>query len=149
MESVAEEFKKELQVKSQQWQPVDGVSERIIDNALSMLQDAESKGCEFLVGGADHVRPSALKPSIVTKATRDMKIYDDESFGPSATLYVVKTEQEAVQVANDTSYGLSAAVHSRDWGRALRVARQIECGTIWVNGLTVREIGKYSLSLFG
>lgn len=143
IESVAEKFISQLKTCAEHWQPVDGVSERIVANAHSLINDAAEKGAEFIVGGPKYLRPSALQPTIVTNVTKTMSIYDTESFGPSVSLYTAKTEEEAIELANSTSYGLSAAVHSQDWGRALRMARQIECGTIWVNGLTVGDTGKH------
>ncbi|EXJ70570.1 uncharacterized protein A1O5_06640 [Cladophialophora psammophila CBS 110553] len=156
LEAIAEKFTAELRARAQNWQPVDGVSKRIIDNAHSLVEDARAKGCEFVLGEGSpgFVRPSALQPVILTNVTKDMAIYDSESFGPSVSLYVVKTEDEAVELANSSTYGLNAAVHSQNLTRALRVARQIECGTIWVNGLTAGEsatcpIGGYKGSGWG
>lgn len=138
---MAEKLITELRKIASGWTPVDGVNERMVGNALDLIKDAATKGCQFVVGGATSVRPSALQPSVLTQVTDDMSIFDSESFGPSVCLFTVATEDEAVKLANNTTYGLNAAVHSQDIGRALRVARQLECGTVWVNGMTVGELG--------
>ncbi|KIW90380.1 uncharacterized protein Z519_09025 [Cladophialophora bantiana CBS 173.52] len=132
LEAIAEKFTAEFRAKAQNRQPVDVVSKRIIDNTNSLVEDARAKGCEFVLGAGmpGFVRPSALQPIILTNVTKDMAIYDSESFGPSVSLYIVKTEDEAVALANSSAYGLNAAVYSQNVTRALRVARQIECGTI-------------------
>ena len=68
-----------------------------------------------------------------------MRIYDEESFGPVISVIRVQGVEEAVRVANDTEYGLSAAVFGRDIGRALAVARRIEAGICHVNSATVHD----------
>ncbi|OCL10827.1 aldehyde dehydrogenase [Glonium stellatum] len=68
-----------------------------------------------------------------------MELYRTESFGPSVSVVVVEDEEEAVQVANDTEYGLSGAVFTRDLARGLRVARRIESGAVHINAMTVHD----------
>ena len=68
-----------------------------------------------------------------------MKIYDQETFGPITTIVRVSGVEEAVRVANDTEYGLAAAVFGRDTHRALNVAMQIDAGHVHVNGATVQN----------
>jgi acyl-CoA reductase-like NAD-dependent aldehyde dehydrogenase len=68
-----------------------------------------------------------------------MRLYHDESFGPVVGVVRVADEEQAIRVANDTEYGLSAAVFSRDAARGLRVARQIRSGICHVNGPTVQD----------
>ena len=70
-----------------------------------------------------------------------MRIYDEESFGPVKPVIRVKDQEEAIRVANDTEYGLSAAVFSRDVQRALAVAKRIETGICHINGPTVHDEG--------
>lgn len=96
----------------------------------ALVRDAISKGGRVLLGdpdaqGASDTRMSAV---IVENVTKDMDIYEDESFGPTASLFVVDSDEEAIKLANDTEYGLSAAVYTENLARGLYVAGQIESG---------------------
>jgi acyl-CoA reductase-like NAD-dependent aldehyde dehydrogenase len=71
--------------------------------------------------------------------TPEMRIYHEESFGPVVCVIRVGDEEEAIRVANDTEYGLSAAMFSRDIPRALRVAKRLQSGMCHINGATVHD----------
>jgi acyl-CoA reductase-like NAD-dependent aldehyde dehydrogenase len=102
-----------------------------------LIDDALAKGATLAAGGrAD----GALMPAtIVDHVTPSMTIYDEETFGPVTTIVRVDGADEAVRVANDTLYGLSAAVFGRDVTRALDVASRIESGSVHINGATVQN----------
>jgi acyl-CoA reductase-like NAD-dependent aldehyde dehydrogenase len=114
----------------------------VVDRAAAqkvqrLIDDAVAKGARQVAGGAaDGVLMSAVVLDGVTSA---MEIYAEESFGPSVSVIRVKDEAEAIAVANDTEYGLSAAVFTRDIARGLRVAKQIQSGICHVNGPTVHD----------
>ena len=72
-------------------------------------------------------------PAILTDVTLDMPTYDQELFGPVATVYVVNDEEAAIKLANDSSYGLGGSVYTRDIARGRRVAERIETGMMFVN----------------
>lgn len=103
----------------------------------SLIDDALAKGARLLAGGkAD----SVLMPATVVDAVTDrMNIYRDESFGPVVAIIRAKGENDAIRLANDSEYGLSAAVFTRDTARGLRVARQIRSGICHVNSPTVHD----------
>ena len=103
----------------------------------AMIDDALAKGATLACGGkAD----GAIMPAtIVDHVKPGMSIYGDETFGPITTVVRVKGVEEAVAVANDSDYGLSAAVFGRDVTRALDVAMRIESGSVHVNGSTVQN----------
>jgi acyl-CoA reductase-like NAD-dependent aldehyde dehydrogenase len=102
-----------------------------------LIDDALAKGADILVGGpADG---ASMAATIVDNVTPDMFIYDQETFGPITTIVRVSGVEEAVQVANDTEYGLAAAVFGRDTTRALQVANRIQAGHVHVNGATVQN----------
>ena len=80
-----------------------------------------------------------MDATIVEGVTSEMRIYGEESFGPSVSVIRVKDDEEAVRVANDTEYGLSSAVFSRDINRAIAMAKRIESGICHINGPTVQD----------
>jgi acyl-CoA reductase-like NAD-dependent aldehyde dehydrogenase len=103
----------------------------------AMIDDAVAKGAEVVLGGpADG---AAMGATIVDKVSPTMTIYDQETFGPITTVVRVSGVEEAVRVANDTEYGLAAAVFGRDAHRALEVAMRIDAGHVHVNGATVQN----------
>lgn len=103
----------------------------------AMLDDAVAKGAKIVVGGkADGV---AMPATIVDHVKPGMTIYDEETFGPVTTVVRVSGVDEAVRVANDTEYGLAAAVFGRDAHRAFNVAKRIDAGHVHVNGATVQN----------
>jgi acyl-CoA reductase-like NAD-dependent aldehyde dehydrogenase len=102
-----------------------------------MIDDARDKGAEIVIGGpADG---AAMAATIVDRVTPDMVIYGQETFGPITTVVRVSGVDEAVRVANDTEYGLAAAVFGRNTDRALQVAMRIDAGHCHVNGSTVQN----------
>jgi len=76
---------------------------------------------------------------VLDKVTPEMRIYEEESFGPVTTVVRVRGDEEAIRIANDTPYGLSAAVFSRDVTRAFAVAKRIDTGICHINGPTVHD----------
>ena len=103
----------------------------------ALLDDALSKGAKLACGG--RAEGAVMPATIVDHVTASMKIYDEETFGPVTTVVRVRGVEEAVTVANDTAYGLSAGVFGRDVTRALGVAMQIDTGCCHVNGATVQN----------
>ena len=95
-----------------------------------LVSDAVSRGANVLFGdaNANESVSTCMRPVIVDGVTKEMDLYATESFGPTVSLIVVDTEDEAIAVANDTEYGLTAAVYTQNLFRGLRVAKQIESG---------------------
>ncbi|WHZ38496.1 aldehyde dehydrogenase [Sagittula sp. MA-2] len=108
-----------------------GASNRI--NAL--LDDAIAKGAMIKAG--NRAANTLIPATILDHVTPDMEIYSEESFGPVLQVIRVKDNDEAVKVANDPNYGLSAAVHGTDITATLDVAMRIQTGSVHVNGATV------------
>jgi acyl-CoA reductase-like NAD-dependent aldehyde dehydrogenase len=106
------------------------VTPAAVDKTHVLLSDAVAKGASTVFGDATATAPTptSLRPVIVENITKDMDLYAKESFGPTVSLFVVDTEEEAITLANDTEYGLVASVFTEDLRRGLRVARQIESG---------------------
>ncbi|MDE1011430.1 MAG: aldehyde dehydrogenase, partial [Paraburkholderia fungorum] len=113
------------------------VSAQAVQRIQALVEDARGKGARLPVGCI--AEGSILQPVIVDGVTRDMKLYTEESFGPVVTLQRVKNAEEALQAANDSAYGLSAAIFSRDVARALDLARRIQSGICHINGATVHD----------
>jgi acyl-CoA reductase-like NAD-dependent aldehyde dehydrogenase len=80
-----------------------------------------------------------MQPAIVDEVTPEMLVYQEESFGPIVSVLRFDSDEEAIRMANDSEYGLSSAVFSRDIGRAMAVARRIESGICHINGPTVHD----------
>jgi acyl-CoA reductase-like NAD-dependent aldehyde dehydrogenase len=102
-----------------------------------LIREALSLGAVLVTGG--YSDGAAMRPTILDRCTPQMKIYDEESFGPLTIVVRVSGIEEAVRIANDTQYGLAAAVFGRDAYRALEVARRIDAGAVHVNGTTVQN----------
>lgn len=107
------------------------------EHVAGLIRDAAGKGAVIAAGG--QIDGSFVQPTVIDRVTSRMRIYSEESFGPVVAVVRVAGTEEAVAVANDTEYGLAAAVFGRDIGRALGVARRIESGICHINGPTVHD----------
>jgi len=113
------------------------VDQKTVDHVKGLIADALGAGATQVNGGE---ASGVLMPAhVIDKVTPDMKLFREESFGPVVAIVRAKDEADAIALANDTEYGLSAAVFSRDTARGLRVARQIKSGICHVNGPTVHD----------
>ena len=110
---------------------------KTVEKVNALIDDAVSKGATLVTGGkADSV---LMPATVLDGVTEDMAIYADESFGPVVAVIRAKDEADAIRIANDSEYGLSAAVFSTDIANALKVAKQIKSGICHVNGPTVHD----------
>lgn len=146
-DSVADEFVQRLSAKAAELplrdpslgptvlgSMVDGKSAERVEE---LIEDALSKGARVTVGGRRE--GTLVQATVVDRVTPEMRIYGEESFGPVVTVIRVHGEEHALQIANDTDYGLSAAIFSRDIARALNLARRVETGICHINGPTVHD----------
>ena len=147
VDAIADDFLAKFKVKVDQLavgDPAEGktplgavVHQKSVDHVESLIADAVDKGATRLCGGeADGV---LMPANVVSELTPDMRIYSEESFGPVVGIIRAKDEEEAISIANDTEYGLSAAVFTQDIARGLKVARRINSGICHVNGPTVQD----------
>ncbi|MEO6154097.1 MAG: aldehyde dehydrogenase [Croceibacterium sp.] len=114
------------------------VDRKTVDHCYSLVEDAVGKGAKLLAGG--ETTENVLMPAhLVDHVTPDMKLFRDESFGPVVGIIRARDEAHAIELANDTDYGLSAAVFTRDTARGIKVARQIHSGICHVNASTVSD----------
>lgn len=144
LRTVAEQFKEALATYVQEHHQEAGHAITVTGakHANELLIDARANGARFLVGGPEMVNPASLRPTIVTNVTRECRIWDEETFGPSATLYIVNTEEEAVELANCSSFGLTASIHTNNLPRALKLAKRLEYGQVHINSITEFEEGE-------
>ena len=108
-----------------------------VDRIDGIVKDAVAKGARILAGG--RIDGIYMDATVVDQVTPNMRIHGEECFGPVVAIIRVHGDEEAVRVANDSEYGLSSAVFSRDLQRAMRVARRIEAGICHINGPTVDD----------
>ena len=108
-----------------------------VETVNRLVADALAKGATRLTG--DEGSGVLMSACVIDHVTRSMALYRDESFGPVVALIRARDEDHAVDLANDTEYGLSAAVFSRDVARALKVAQRIKSGICHINGPTVQD----------
>lgn len=102
------------------------------------LKDATARGARVVVGGKRHaLGQTFFEPTVVTGATKDMRFFKEETFGPLAPLFKFKTEEEALSLANDTEYGLAAYVFTRDMSRIWRMSEGLEYGMVGVNSVGI------------
>ncbi len=113
------------------------VSQKTVFRVNALLDDALGKGARLLAGGRSE--SIIMSATVIDGVTSQMSLYRDESFGPIVAVIRAKHEEDAIRLANDSEYGLSAAVFTRDAARGLRVARQIRSGICHINGPTVHD----------
>lgn len=107
------------------------IGEAAAERLVGLIGDAVAKGAERIGGGRVH--GAYLEPTLLDRVEPDMRIYREEVFGPVLTITRVASDLEAVTVANDSDYGLAAAVFGRDLARAEKVARQVQSGMCHIN----------------
>lgn len=113
------------------------------DKVMSYMEAATEEGATIAVGGQRRVDlgpGNYLSPTLFTDANNTMRIAREEIFGPVLTVIDFDTEEQAIQLANDTPYGLSAYAWTADAGRAMRLARAIETGMLWINSENNRNL---------
>jgi aldehyde dehydrogenase (NAD+) len=143
------------------------VSQKQFDRVQSYIRKGIEEGAEVLVGGEGH--PQGLeagyfvKPTVFVNVSNDMTIAREEIFGPVLSVIAYDSDEDAIRIANDSNYGLHAAVLGTDLSRARRVASQLRAGRVVINGMTDdpqapwggfkfsgvgREYGAYGISAF-
>jgi len=113
------------------------VTPEAIQRIRRLIDDAVSKGAKLIAGGS--IEGNIMAATVLDKVTPAMEIYGEESFGAVVCIVRVSGTEEAIRVANDSEYGLSSAVFSRDIARAMEVAKRIESGICHINGPTVHD----------
>ena len=119
------------------------IHQRHLDKVVSYFKIARDEGAQIKVGGArtEGLGPGFyVQPTLLTNAKLTMRIAREEIFGPVLTVLLFENEAEAVEIANDTPYGLTAYIWTGDCGRALRMAHAVDAGMVWVNSENNRHL---------
>jgi len=121
------------------------IDEAAVVKVEEHIADAMAKGARLLSGGKRHAMGrSFFEPTVLAGVTASMLVAREETFGPLAPLFLFETEDEVVQLANDTEFGLASYFYSRDLGRVWRVAERLEYGMVGVNtGLISNEVAPF------
>ncbi|MBA2763189.1 MAG: aldehyde dehydrogenase [Thermoleophilaceae bacterium] len=114
------------------------ISGRQKERILGYFEQARADGATFALGGGVPEGPEFaeghwIEPTIITGVTNEMQIAREEIFGPALVVLTYKTVEEALEIANDSDYGLTAGIWSGDYERALEIAAQMRAGTVWIN----------------
>ncbi|QCR22255.1 NAD-dependent succinate-semialdehyde dehydrogenase [Pontibacter sp. SGAir0037] len=119
------------------------ISEKAVKKVTEHVEDAVAKGAKLTYGG-EPLEGLFYKPTVIANATKDMLIAREEVFGPVAPVFRFHTEEEAIQMANDTEYGLASYFYSKDVNRCWRVAEALEYGMVGINeGLISTEVAPF------
>lgn len=116
-----------------------------VEKVEEHIQDALAKGARLVVGGERHsLGGQFFRPTVLAGATTEMKVASEETFGPVAPLFRFETEDQAIEMANNTEFGLAAYFFSRDIGRIWRVAEALEYGMVGINeGIISTEVAPF------
>jgi acyl-CoA reductase-like NAD-dependent aldehyde dehydrogenase len=113
------------------------INEAALERVSAMVDDARERGAEILAGG--EAAGPCYPPTVLLGVNTEMRAYGEESFGPLASIVVVDGVEQAIEVANDTDYGLAAAVFSANVPAALEIAQRIQSGICHINDATVHD----------
>lgn len=113
------------------------ISERQRQRVRTHIEDAKAKGATVLTGG--HWTGNRCAPTILTGVSEDMTVCREETFGPVTSVYPVSGLEEAIERANDTRYGLSAAIYTRDISKALTFCQRVRSGMVHINAPTLHD----------
>jgi len=126
-------------------------SEKQLATVRGHVEEAVAKGARIECGGKHRpdIGPLVFEPTILSGVTPGMKVHSEETFGPVVSVYPVASNQEAIERANDSSYGLNASIWSRDTELARRMATRIRCGTVTINETYVAGFGSVEAPMGG
>jgi len=110
------------------------ISPKQADRVMGYINEGKAQGCEVVVGGRRLDRPgNFVEPTVLTRVRTDMRLYQEEIFGPVLAAIPFEDEKETIRLANETPYGLAAGLWTRDLSRAHRIAAELQAGTVWLN----------------
>jgi len=154
-DGVYEEFAEKLMVATAALKMGNGADEGVTvgplinqgaaNDVLEFVEDAVAKGAKLAAGGGrSDLGECYVEPTVLTNVSNDMRVFREEIFGPIAPLFKFKTEEEAIEMANDTEFGLACYFYSRDVGRIWRVSEDLEYGIVGINeGIISNEMAPF------
>jgi succinate-semialdehyde dehydrogenase/glutarate-semialdehyde dehydrogenase len=121
------------------------INEAALEKVADHVADALAKGGELISGGKRSDGPGTFyEPTLIVGATADMKVANEETFGPLAALFKFETEEDAIARANDTEYGLACYFYTQDLGRTFRVMEALQYGLVGINeGVITTEVAPF------
>jgi succinate-semialdehyde dehydrogenase / glutarate-semialdehyde dehydrogenase len=121
------------------------IDQAAVEKVEEHIQDAVSKGGRVLLGGKRHaLGQTFFEPTVIANVTPEMKVAKEETFGPLAPLFRFQTDEQAIEMANDTEFGLASYFFGRDIGRIWRAAEGLESGMVGINtGLISNEVAPF------
>ncbi|TGL06569.1 NAD-dependent succinate-semialdehyde dehydrogenase [Leptospira bouyouniensis] len=142
--NVAESFAKKLAEKTKELVVANGmepsasqgplINEAAVEKVKAHIQDAVGKGAKILIGGnTHHLGGNFFEPTVLYPVNSSMIVTKEETFGPVSCIQTFQTEEEAIQLANDTDFGLASYFYTKDMARIFRVAEQLEYGMVGIN----------------
>ncbi|EWY89730.1 hypothetical protein FOYG_07398 [Fusarium oxysporum NRRL 32931] len=147
--AIADDFIAALKESTEQMYGQQGRSPLLVtptgaNKTKRLVKAAINGGAEVILGdAAESVNPdessTGMKPIILKNVNKGNALYEDESFGPSVAVYTFEKEDEALEIANDTRFGLSGSVFTKDLAAGLRIARGYETGAVHINAMTIHD----------
>jgi succinate-semialdehyde dehydrogenase/glutarate-semialdehyde dehydrogenase len=121
------------------------INEKAANDVIDFIEDAKGKGAEIVTGGnRSEAGNCFIEPTILGNVDQSMRVFNEEIFGPIAPIFKFKTEQEAIEIANKTEFGLACYFYSRDIGRIWRVGEALEFGIVCINeGIISNEMAPF------
>jgi len=121
------------------------INQGAANDVMEFVEDAVAKGANLAAGGGrSDLGECYVEPTVLTNVSDDMRVFREEIFGPIAPLFKFKTEEEAIEMANDTEFGLACYFYSRDVGRIWRVGEGLEYGIVGINeGIISNEMAPF------
>ncbi|UPK97224.1 hypothetical protein LCI18_008159 [Fusarium solani-melongenae] len=137
--SVMEQFSEKLAAAAQKIQVQPGASVEHVAKVKVLVEDSIERGAKLLFGKGIETENSHMSPRVLTEVTQDMPIWRQETFAPVVTLVPFTTLEEAIDLANDSDYGLSSSIFTSNVIRGIEVARRLETGAVHINSMTVHD----------
>jgi len=147
--SIADEFTKAFKEATAQQYDSNSQSPTLVtstgaNKTKKLVRSALANGATIILGDSDEFNEAVpestgMRPVILTNVKKGSDLYENESFGPQVAIYTFETEEEALEIANDTDFGLSGAVFTKDLQAGLRIARGYETGAVHINSMTIHD----------